>query len=155
GRPAGGLAAGGFAGPPGTVGGAAGLGETGGAGAGAGGGGAAVSAAVTTLLKATNNTWAAAAIGSQTAGPLELASGKAVMSIGGFNGGDASPTLAQFQQYVAAGKIHYFIGGVGGGAGPGGGGGGQGSQITAWVAAHFTATTVGATTVYDLTRSHS
>ena len=33
------------------------------------------------------------------------------MPIGGFNGSDPSPTLAQFQAYVAAGKIHYFIGG--------------------------------------------
>jgi hypothetical protein len=36
-----------------------------------------------------------------------------------------------------------------------GGGGGQssgtGSAISTWVAAHYTATTVGGTTVYDLT----
>ena len=44
------------------------------------------------------------------------------MAIGGFNGTDPSPTLAQFQQYVAEGKIHYFIGGGGfGGGGPTGG----------------------------------
>ena len=36
-----------------------------------------------------------------------------VMAIGGFNGSDPSPTLAQFQQYVADGKVHYFIGGGG------------------------------------------
>ena len=33
------------------------------------------------------------------------------MPIGGFNGSDPSPTLAQFQQYVADGKMHWFIGG--------------------------------------------
>ena len=33
------------------------------------------------------------------------------MPIGGFNGSDPSPTLAQFQQYVADGRIHWFIGG--------------------------------------------
>ena len=44
------------------------------------------------------------------------------MAIGGFNGTDPWPTLAAFQQYVADGKIHYFIAG-GGGGGPGGGSG--------------------------------
>ena len=29
-----------------------------------------------------------------------------MMPIGGFNGSDPSPTLEQFQQYVAEGKIH-------------------------------------------------
>ena len=33
------------------------------------------------------------------------------MAIGGFNGSDPSPTLAQFKQYVADGEIHYFIAG--------------------------------------------
>jgi 4-amino-4-deoxy-L-arabinose transferase-like glycosyltransferase len=119
------------------------------------GGATNVSAALTTLLKATDTQWAAAATSSQTAGPLELASGKAVMSLGGFNGGDNAITLAQFQQYVADGKIHYFIGGGQGGGQGGGGGGGQGSSsaITQWVAAHYTATTVGSTTVYDLTKA--
>jgi 4-amino-4-deoxy-L-arabinose transferase-like glycosyltransferase len=114
---------------------------------------------LTAALKATSTKWAAAAIGSQSAGPLELASGKAVMSIGGFNGSDPAPSLAQFQQYVASGQIRYFIaGGSGpGGGGPGGGGGAQtaSSQITAWVSAHFTATTIGNTTVYDLTKATS
>ena len=39
------------------------------------------------------------------------------MAIGGFNGSDPSPTLAQFKQYVADGEIHYFIGGGSGAAG--------------------------------------
>jgi hypothetical protein len=78
------------------------------------------------------------------------------MAIGGFNGTDPSPTLAQFQHYVAGHEIHYFIGGFGGG-GPGGGfgGGPQGSsttgEIAQWVAGNFTARTVGGVTVYDLT----
>ena len=72
------------------------------------------------------------------------------MAIGGFNGTDPWPTLAAFQQYVADGGIHYFIaGGQGGGAG--GGGAGTSSEITQWVEANFTATTIGGTTVYDLT----
>ena len=71
------------------------------------------------------------------------------MAIGGFNGSDPSPTLAEFQQYVASGEIHYFIAG-GQGGGPGGGAG-TASEITAWVEANFAATTIGGTTVYDLT----
>ena len=71
------------------------------------------------------------------------------MAIGGFNGSDPSPTLAQFQAYVAAGQIHYFIGGSTGG----GGGAGSSSEISTWVAATFTATTVDGVTLYDLTAS--
>ena len=33
------------------------------------------------------------------------------MAIGGFTGGDHSPTLAQFQEYVADGQVRYFIAG--------------------------------------------
>jgi hypothetical protein len=74
-----------------------------------------------------------------------LASGKSVMAIGGFNGGDPAPTLAQFQQYVAEGKISYYVAG-----GRGGGFGGGSSDIATWVAAHYQAKTVGGSTVYDL-----
>ena len=78
--------------------------------------------------------------------------------------------MAQFQQDVARGEIHYFItggglggfggfgsfrGGAGGGGGPAGPSGTAGSdassEITSWVEQHFTATTIGGTTVYDLT----
>ena len=51
----------------------------------------------------------AAAVGSNNAAGYQLASEQPVMAIGGFNGSDPSPTLAQFQQYVADGEIHYFI----------------------------------------------
>jgi 4-amino-4-deoxy-L-arabinose transferase-like glycosyltransferase len=120
-----------------------------------GGSGTTSNSALTALLKKTTTRWAAATIGSQSAGPLELASGKAVMAIGGFSGTDASPTLAQFEAYVKAGKIAYFIGsGQGGGFGARGGSG-TGSAISQWVAAHYTATTVGGQTVYDLTKAAS
>jgi 4-amino-4-deoxy-L-arabinose transferase-like glycosyltransferase len=95
-------------------------------------------------------TWVAATVGSNNASGYQLATGKPVMAIGGFNGTDPSPTLAQFQQYVAAGKIHYFIGGgTGGGARTGGSAAAQ--EIASWVEQNFTATTVGGVTVYDLT----
>jgi 4-amino-4-deoxy-L-arabinose transferase-like glycosyltransferase len=94
----------------------------------------------------------AAAVGSQNASGYQLATGEPVMPIGGFNGSDPSPTLAQFQQYVRDGKIHYFIGGgdIGGGRGSTGGSS-DSSQIAAWVAQNFTAQMVGNTAVYDLT----
>ena len=75
------------------------------------------------------------------------------MAIGGFNGSDPSPTLAQFKQYVADGAIHYFIaggGGLGGGMGGSSSGSNTSSEISSWVAASFTATTVDGVTVYDL-----
>jgi 4-amino-4-deoxy-L-arabinose transferase-like glycosyltransferase len=98
-------------------------------------------------------TWVAATVGAQNAAGYQLATGEPVMAIGGFNGSDPSPTLAQFKQYVARHAIHYFIGGGGLGRGaPGGGSGGSTStQIEQWVAAHFTAKTVGGVSVYDLT----
>ena len=67
-------------------------------------------------------TWAAATVNSNNAAGYQLGSGEPVMAIGGFNGTDPAPTLAQFEQYVSEGKIHYFISGSGGfgGAGPGG-----------------------------------
>ena len=107
--------------------------------------------ALIALLDGAGTRWSAATIGSQTAAPLILSTSTAVMSIGGFNGSDDSPTLAQFQQYVDQGLIHYFIAGGGMGGGRGGGSEGGSSQITSWVESHFTATTVGGTTVYDLT----
>ena len=73
------------------------------------------------------------------------------MAIGGFNGTDPAPTLRQFEEYVRRGEIHYFIaGGVGGG-----GHGSDATAITAWVRSHFAATTVGSTTLYDLTSARS
>jgi 4-amino-4-deoxy-L-arabinose transferase-like glycosyltransferase len=115
----------------------------------------AVSSALVTLLKNAGTTWSAATIGSQSAAPLELQSGTAVLAIGGFSGSDNAPTLAQFKALVAAGKIHYFIGGggFGGGGGPGGQGGTGSSAITAWVQKNFSSSTVGGSTVYDLTKA--
>ncbi|MCY1137717.1 glycosyltransferase family 39 protein [Actinoplanes sp. Pm04-4] len=98
-------------------------------------------------------TWVAAAVGSQNASGYQLATGDPVMAVGGFNGSDPSPTLTQFQQYVAEGKIHYFIGGGGFGGGRGSSGGSSASsEIATWVSENFTAQTVGNTTVYDLTQ---
>jgi hypothetical protein len=73
------------------------------------------------------------------------------MAIGGFNGSDPAPSLAQFQQYVAEGRIHYFLGGGRMGGMRSMGGSDTARQISAWVQENFTATSVGGATVYDLT----
>jgi 4-amino-4-deoxy-L-arabinose transferase-like glycosyltransferase len=90
-------------------------------------------------------------VGSVNASGYQLATGEPVMPVGGFNGSDPSPTLAQFQRYVAEGRIHYFIGGGGFGRGGPSGGSDNSAQITAWVTAGYPAQTVGGVTVYDLT----
>ncbi|WP_431910156.1 ArnT family glycosyltransferase [Amycolatopsis thermoflava] len=105
------------------------------------------SAELATLLSQTTTKWAAAVSGSQQAASLELATGKAVIAIGGWDGSDASPTLEQFQAYVAAGEIKYYIAD---GQGMRGSGETSSSEIQAWVEANFTTTTIGGTTVYVL-----
>ena len=109
-------------------------------------------AELVTLLQqgADGYTWVAAAVGANSAAGVQLATGEPVMAIGGFNGSDPAPTLAQFQQYVAEGRIHYFLGG-GRMGGRSMGGSDAAQQISAWVAERFTATSVGGATVYDLT----
>ncbi|MFI9009413.1 ArnT family glycosyltransferase [Actinosynnema sp. NPDC053489] len=95
---------------------------------------------VVELLRRTTGTWAAATVSAQGAAELSLASGKAVIGIGGWSGGDPAPTLEEFQRYVADGRVGYFV--TGGMRGEG--------DIGEWVAANFPATTVGGTTVYRL-----
>lgn len=137
-------------------------GTTGEGGMGGGGGaggllnGATVTDEAKKLLEANSGdyTWVAAAIGAQNAASYQLSTGDPVMAIGGFNGTDPSPTLAQFKEYVADGKIHYFIS-SGSGGGMGGSSDGTSSQITSWVEANFKKVTVGSSTFYDLTQKAS
>ena len=173
---AGGGAAGAGGGAAGAGGGAAGAGATGtgsaspggqpgagrfpGGAGGAGGGGFAgggglgrntqANSTLTKLLKngAAGYTWAAATVGAESAAPIQLASGDPIMAIGGFNGTDPAPTLAQFEKLVSEHKIHYF---VGQNQASFGGGSGDAAQITAWVEKHFTSQTVAGVTVYNLT----
>ncbi|MET7734802.1 glycosyltransferase family 39 protein [Streptomyces sp. NPDC005402] len=133
-------------------------GMAGGGGGGVGGllNGASVTSEAKKLLEtdASKYTWAAAAIGAQNAASYQLSTGDPVMAIGGFNGTDPSPTLAQFKEYVADGRIHYFIS-SGSGGGMGGSSSGTSSQITSWVEANFKKVTVGSATFYDLTQKTS
>ena len=107
------------------------------------------------MLAGTDARWAAAGVGSMSTADLALQTGASVMAIGGFTGGDDSPTLEQFQAYVTDGQVRYFIAsdrGPGGPGSPGGPGGGSGAstEITEWVEQTFTPVDVGGTTVYDL-----
>jgi len=73
------------------------------------------------------------------------------MAIGGFRNQGGNLSMATFEQYVAAGKIHYYIAADGAGGGPGRGG--SPDTIANWVKAHFTSKSIGQQTVYDLTAS--
>ncbi len=95
-------------------------------------------------------TWVAAAVGSQNAAGLQLGTQLPVMAVGGFNGSDPSPTLAQFQADAAQGRVHYFL--AGGGFGRQNGGSDDASKIATWVAATYTQVTLGGQAFYDLTQ---
>jgi 4-amino-4-deoxy-L-arabinose transferase-like glycosyltransferase len=149
----GGSGAGGFGGVPGGVGGGTGATPRSG-GFGRGGGSflnaSTPGAALVKLLEtdAGHYSWVGATIDANSAAGYQLATDDPIMAIGGFNGTDPAPTLAQFEQYVAAGRIHYFLG-SGGGFGAGSG---TSSEIAQWVEQHFTPTTVDGVTVYNLTQ---
>jgi len=81
---------------------------------------------------------------------LELKTGASIMAIGGFSGGDNSPTLEQFQSYVADHEVRYFIASERGG--PHHDSSGPAQEITTWVQQHFTPIDVSGTTVYDLSQ---
>ena len=78
------------------------------------------SPALVSLLQGAGTKWSAATVGTMQAAPLALDSGTDVMAIGGFSGGDPAPSLAQFQAYVNAGQVRYFLAGGGFGGGPAG-----------------------------------
>jgi hypothetical protein len=99
---------------------------------------------------ASRYSWVAATTGSNSASGYQLGSGEPVMAIGGFNGTDPTPSLAQFQRDVAQGRIHYYLSGGGFGFGPGGSTSSDASAIATWVAAHYAGRTVDRVTVYDL-----
>ncbi len=125
----------------------------GGFGAGAGGPGAAStdSALVSYLLANQDGaTWIVATTSAQEAGSLELAAGKPVMAMGGFNGSDPAPSLDQFRALVAAGEIRYVLVSGRGGFGPPGGSSSV-SEIDSWAASVGTSVSYGGNaTLYDL-----
>jgi len=125
----------------------AGTGQVGGAGGfgGLGGLGGTANKQMIAYLEAHRDgaTWLVAVQGSSSAASIILATdGIPVMAMGGFRGTDAAPTLAQFEQYVKQGKVHYVLAGRRGGLGGGGFGGGSGgtvASVTSWVQQNCTA----------------
>jgi hypothetical protein len=78
-------------------------------------------------------TWLVAVQGSSAAASIILETGGIpVMAMGGFRGTDPAPTLAQLEQYVKQGKLHYVLAGGGGGFGGGG-------SVISWVEQNCTA----------------
>lgn len=78
-------------------------------GAGGGFGAEATDPALAALLRVSTTKWSAATVGAMGGAGLALSSDSDVMTIGGFMGSDPAPTLQQFQAYVAAGDVHYFV----------------------------------------------
>jgi 4-amino-4-deoxy-L-arabinose transferase-like glycosyltransferase len=148
-----GAAPGGLPAGTGTQPGGGGIGGQRGGGPGGLGGAVSVSTQLTTALKANagDYDWVAATTGDNEAASLELATGNAVMSLGGYNGTDPTITLAAFQKLVAAGRVHYYVADPQGFIGSTAAQTSTAYQIQQWVLATFTAQTVGGTAVYDLT----
>ncbi|GAY17415.1 glycosyltransferase family 39 protein [Mycobacterium sp. shizuoka-1] len=96
------------------------------------------------LLRDTGTTWSAATAGSQAAASLEIASGTAVMAIGGWSD-DPVPTLEQFIDDVHAGKVAYYVE-----SGRMRSRDRNGGQIADWVRHHYQPVKVGGATVYRL-----
>jgi 4-amino-4-deoxy-L-arabinose transferase-like glycosyltransferase len=92
---------------------------------------------------ATAYTWTAATVGHK-ADDLQLAVGTPVMPVGGFAGDDPSPTLADFQAYVADGRIHWYVRGIPGTH--------TAAAIDAWVRSSAPVVHAGKTTLYDLSK---
>ncbi|MCU1658400.1 MAG: hypothetical protein JWO57_3056, partial [Pseudonocardiales bacterium] len=112
-----------------------------------------VSTALTTALTANagNYRWVAATTGDNEAASLELATGSAVMALGGYNGTDPAITLAAFKTLVAAGAVHYYVADSQGFIGSTSAQTSTAYQIQQWVSSTFTAQTIGGSTVYNLT----
>jgi 4-amino-4-deoxy-L-arabinose transferase-like glycosyltransferase len=108
------------------------------------GGGGAISTEVIKYLEANQGSakYLVAASGSQTTASIIIATGKPVVTIGGFGGSDPTPTVTQLAKMVANGELKYVL--VGSGGGPGGGG--SSSALTTWVKAHGKAVTTVTTT---------
>ena len=108
--------------------------------------------------------WVAATVGANSASGYQLATDDPVMAIGGFNGTDPAPTLAQFEQvrpgeegpllhrrrFRGRPRVRWCRW-----RRPRVSTSDDADRITSWVESHFTARTVGGVTVYDLSSAAS
>jgi 4-amino-4-deoxy-L-arabinose transferase-like glycosyltransferase len=135
---AGPTSAGGMGGGPGGGGGS----RSGAMPSGGGGPGGGVSTQAIRYLEAHQGSakYLVAANGSQTTSSIITSTGKGVVTIGGFSGQDAAPTLSQLKSMVAKGELKYVLVSSGGQGGMRGGPGGSGnSSLSSWVTSHGTA----------------
>ncbi|WP_433224613.1 glycosyltransferase family 39 protein [Microtetraspora malaysiensis] len=98
-----------------------------------GGPGGRVDEAMTAYLERNQGgaTWLVAVASAQSASSLILSTGRPVIAMGGFTGGDPAMTVAELKEYAADGRLKYVLLG---GEGPRGGS----SEVTAWVTANGT-----------------
>jgi len=112
-------------------------------------------------------TWLVATSSASQAAPIELATGRAVLAMGGFSGSDPALTAARLGQLVRSGQLRYVLvdGGPGrfgsGGFGPDGSGGvaaapgavaGVTRSVTMWVTQNCTVVDYGggaSSSLYD------
>lgn len=106
--------------------------------------------------------WAMAVSGSQTAALYQLASGRAVMAVGGYNGTDPFPTLKRFVSLTRRGDIRYYLDSVqndeetgastssNGDSGLQFGGSVESRRISVWVRHHYRAQVIDDLVLYDL-----
>lgn len=100
------------------------------------------------LANSSGTTWIAAVNSANESAAIQISTDKPVAALGGFNGNDPVLTLAQFKEYVASGKIKYYIASSHGmGGGPGGS-----SEIVSWIKQNATVVSYGGSeyTVYQL-----
>jgi len=100
--------------------------------------------ALAAALRTTRTKWAAATSGSQAASALEIASGTAVMAIGGWSH-DPVPTLSGFIDAVHHGQVAYYVD-----SGRAHGKSRYGHDILDWVIRNYPATNIGGAKVYRL-----
>lgn len=82
-----------------------------------------------------------------TTAPIIIKTGKAVVTIGGFNGADPAPTASGLAAMVATGELRYVL--LGGGPG-----GGSSGALASWVQQHGTVVrgvSTGGATLYRVT----
>lgn len=89
-------------------------------------------------------TWLVAVSSANAAAPIQLATGRPVLAMGGFSGSDPAMTVTKLQQLVRSGQLRYVLlgGGPGGRGGfgrpPGAGDGGTAGSVSSWVTQNCT-----------------
>lgn len=110
------------------------------------------SAKVVERIKASSASvlWAAAAVGSETAANYQLASSRAILPVGGFDGTDPFPTLGQFQRMVRNGNVGSLL--VQNLPPLASEGQGESARIVRWVESNFQPEVIDGVSLYNLSQ---